>query len=205
MQLVLFDFDGTLTRRDSLSDFLWFALGPWPLVAGLPRIGIRLLRLWGQGHWSNGAAKRVVLDVYFGGWPKTVLDKTAAEWTERRLPTLLRAEVLDRLRRYRAAGNQVVVVSASIDLWLMPFCEQEQVALLCTALAYRDGRFFGDFQTPNCNGPEKAVRIKAAYDLTAYAHIVAFGNSAGDRAMFALAQEVWFYGRHGLVPHFKNI
>lgn len=193
-QLILFDFDGTLTRRDSWFDFLWFALGPWRLLAGTPRVGVHLLRLWGQGNWSNGTAKQRIMGVYFGGWPRSRLEEVAAEWTRRRLPVLLRADLLHRLREYRAAGHSVALVSASIDLWLRPFCEHEKIDLLCTELAYRNGYFCGDFQTPNCKGPEKARRIKAAYDLGAFGRIVAFGNSAGDREMFALAQEVWFCG-----------
>lgn len=193
-QLILFDFDGTLTRRDSWFDFLWFALGPWRLLARAPSMTVHLLRLWIQGHWSNGAAKQRIMGIYFGGWSQSRLEEVAAEWTRRRLPALLRIDLLHRLRQYRTDGHSVVLVSASIDLWLAPFCKQEKIALLCTELAYRNGYFCGDFQTPNCNGPEKARRIKAAYNLASFGHVVAFGNSAGDREMFALAQEVWFCG-----------
>ena len=63
----------------------------------------------------------------------------------------------------------------------------------------------GAFATPNCNREEKARRIRAAFDLQQFASIIAYGNSSGDAAMFALAQEAWYCGRNGALKNIKEI
>jgi phosphatidylglycerophosphatase C len=137
---------------------------------------------------------QVFIFVFF--W-KMVKRKTEAELATlgarfclERLPQFLRPTLLARLRQGHQSGARVVIVSASPDVWLRPFCAAEGFDLICTMLAFDAvGRFSGQLATPNCNGAEKARRIRAAYDLAAFARIVAFGNSAGDAAMLALAHE----------------
>ena len=50
----------------------------------------------------------------------------------------------------------------------------------------------GEFATPNCYGEQKAVRIRARYDLSNYAEIYAYGDSKGDRAMLELATYAFY-------------
>ncbi|STO97295.1 HAD family hydrolase [Helicobacter canis] len=50
----------------------------------------------------------------------------------------------------------------------------------------------GEFATPNCYGEQKAVRIRARYDLSNYAEIYAYGDSKGDRAMLELATHAFY-------------
>ncbi|KAA8711021.1 haloacid dehalogenase-like hydrolase [Helicobacter canis] len=50
----------------------------------------------------------------------------------------------------------------------------------------------GEFATPNCYGEQKAVRIKARYDLSRYEEIYAYGDSKGDTAMLALATHAFY-------------
>lgn len=107
------------------------------------------------------------------------------------IPGLLRSDLLETLRLAVKNGEKVVIVSASLDLWLRPFCHVEGFELLCTELEFLDGKYTGRFSTPNCNGQEKAVRILADYDLQSYEKTIAYGNSEGDAAMFELADEVF--------------
>jgi phosphoserine phosphatase len=74
--------------------------------------------------------------------------------------------------------------------------------LVCTCLEYEDGVFTGKLASVNCNGHEKAVRIRLAFDLASYEKIIVFGNSAGDAEMFALSNEAWFVGRRGIVAKY---
>lgn len=205
MQLVLFDFDGTLTRRDSFLDFLQYTLGWWGLLARFPRMVLFVWRMGRREGWTNASAKKAILAVCFGGWRRERLEEAGLVWSRRRLPLLLRPALLQRLRSCREAGAQVALVSASIDIWLKPFCEAEQVTLLCTEIEYRDHCFSGNFSTPNCNGPEKARRIQETFDLSRFSHIIAHGNSTGDRAMYALAHEIWHCQYPTPLVVFKNI
>jgi HAD superfamily hydrolase (TIGR01490 family) len=188
--LHLCDFDGTLTRSDSLLHFLWFVVPMPRLVVGAFRLSFKFLGLFFSGKWSNSAAKAAVLAIYLEGKTRSELQTLGEAFCQQKLPLLLRTDLLNQLQLAQQAGETVVVVSASPDLWLEPFCRTAGFGLICTELSYESDIFRGQFATPNCNGPEKARRILAAYDLRAFDSIVAYGNSSGDAAMFDLAHKV---------------
>jgi len=190
-QLHLCDFDGTLTHGDSFVRFLVFAVPLPRLLAGSFVLAFKFLGLIFSGKWSNGAAKAVVLSVFFKGKSVQEMRALGEGFCQKKIPALLRAELLNDLRKTLQSGGIVVIVSASPDVWLRPFCAANGFDLLCTELEFESGLFRGYFATPNCNGAEKARRILASYDLDGYEKIIAYGNSKGDSAMFALADEVF--------------
>lgn len=197
--LVLFDFDGTLTRGDSLLRFLWFAVPGWRLITGFIRLGFQYLVLLWSGNWSNEKAKELLFSVFFKGYSKAALEDLGQRFLQQQLPTMLRMETLALLRSHKENQAQVYLVSASPSVWLAPFCQAEGIGLICTEFAYVEGVFTGKFATPNCNGHEKARRLRAEIDFSTYEKIVAFGNSSGDAEMLALAQEAWMVRGNNLV------
>jgi HAD superfamily hydrolase (TIGR01490 family) len=197
-QLVLFDFDGTLTSGDSLWHFLRFAVPLPRLVWGALCWGLWLAGVLLRGKYSAGRAKERLLSQFFKGWTQDELAWLGTRFFRSRLPGLLRINVLRLLRHYKSLPDtQVVLVSASADVWLRPFCAAEGIALLCSEFRYMEGRFTGHFVHGNCNGTAKAERVRSAYDLTRYQRVVAYGNSRGDFPMFGLAQEAWMVKRSG--------
>lgn len=190
-ELVLFDFDGTLTRRDSLLGFLLFTTSKYQLFFGFIVLIFKFIGLLLSGKWSNGKAKEALFSVFFKGLATADLTRLGQAFFREKVPAMLRNDTLSLLRHYQQAGATVAVVSASADLWLKPFCNAESVDLLCTELEMLQGKFTGRFATLNCQGPEKARRIRERFQLGTYDKIIAFGNSSGDAEMFALADEVW--------------
>lgn len=189
--LHLCDFDGTLTYGDSFSRFLWFALSLPVLIWGGFRLLFVYIGLIIKGKWSNELAKAAVFAVFFRGKSETDLRAIGQAFVQQKVPSILRPELLSRLQVAEAQGETVVIVSASSDLWLQPFCQEYGFGLLCTQLEFVAGKYTGRFATPNCKGEEKVRRIKETYDLSAFGKIIAYGNSAGDHAMYELADEVF--------------
>lgn len=189
--LALFDFDGTLTKGDSLPRFLLFALPPLKLLSGIVVLKFKLIYLFLSGAWTNEKAKETLLSVFFKGDTYEALDQLGLDFFQKKMPRMLRDHVMAQLREYRDSGATIALVSASPDIWLRAFCAAENIHMICTELAYEQGRFTGKLAGPNCKGPEKARRIKATFELHTFEKIVAFGNSSGDYAMLALADEAW--------------
>jgi phosphatidylglycerophosphatase C len=204
-QLMLFDFDGTLTNTDSLWHFIWFAV-PLPRLLWQGSGWIRrLLFLAVRGQIHAESAKKLLLSQFFKGMTREELERLGSLFFRRKLPPLLRANVLRLLRHFvRQPDTRVVLVSASADVWLKAFCEAEQIGLICTELRYTAGRFDGQFVQENCNGAAKAARIRAALDIAAYSRVVAYGNSSGDQAMFDLAHEAWRVKKSGAMVQVKG-
>jgi len=103
----------------------------------------------------------------------------------------LRDDTPARLRRHRELGHRLVIVSASLEPYLVPLGDLLRVdAVLCTRLECSpDGRLTGRLDGPNCRGPEKARRLRdwlRATDLES-AEVWAYGDSSGDDALLAMA------------------
>ena len=184
-KLFAFDFDGTLTTRDTLIEFIRYACGTTRFLLGFllysPLLVLMKLRLY-----SNGKAKQKVFAHFFKGMTIDKFDTLCQDFasTHRHL---LRPEVVSQLEQALSEGAEVLIVSASIDNWVQPFFPK--VKVLGTQIEVIDGRLTGRFLTPNCYGQEKVRRILTLHpDRSAY-HLTAYGDSRGDREMLAFADE----------------
>ena len=184
-QLFAFDFDGTLTTRDTLIAFIRYACGTPRFLLGFllhaPLLVLMKLRLY-----SNGKAKLRLFSWFFRGMPIETFDALCQSFasTHRHL---LRPETVRLLQQALSEGSEVLIVSASIDNWVQPFFPA--VTVLGTQIEVIDGRLSGRFLTPNCYGQEKVRRILALHpDRSAY-RLTAYGDSRGDRELLAFADE----------------
>lgn len=194
MGLALFDFDGTITFRDSFGDFIRYAVGPFRfwlgIVALLPTVAAFLF-----GFIKAWRTKELMAIHFFGGWDAVDFERLAREYSQQRLPQIVRPIALERVAAHREAGDTVTVVTASIDLWLSGWCEDQGVDLIATGLEVKEGRVTGRFSTKNCSGNEKVRRIKERYDISKFDRIYAYGDNPADRPMLQLAHEKYYRWR----------
>jgi len=114
-----FDFDGTLTRRETLLPFLLYTLG----TAAVARRALALsptLAGYGLGLINNGIAKERVFVRCFAGMEMKVLQQEGERFAALVLPGLLRQEALHRLEWHKQQGHRCVVISASLELYVAP-------------------------------------------------------------------------------------
>jgi len=189
--LALFDFDGTITTKDSLGEFIRYAVGKRAYYAGLARLspvlGAYVLKLL-----PNDLAKERMITYFFRGWEAARFRELAKEYALKKMECIIRPKALERIRWHQHRGDRVVVVSASMQCWLLPWCQKEGVELLATQLLVRQGKITGKFGTENCYGREKAVRVRTALDLSVYQVIYAYGDSSGDRELLELANRRFY-------------
>jgi HAD superfamily phosphoserine phosphatase-like hydrolase len=99
---------------------------------------------------------------------------------------------MDRLEWHRQQGHQVVVVSAGLDVYLAPWCARHGVSLICSELEERQGRLTGRYRRGDCSGSTKALLIRGTFALEQFATVYAYGDSAEDREMLALATRKYY-------------
>ena len=188
--LYVFDFDGTLTKRDTLLMFMRHVNGLWrlwmSLVLFLPKLLLMKLHLR-----DNGKTKEQLFAWHFQGMRLSDFNEHCESFADEN-SGVLRQEGMAGVRRALDEGRRVFVVSASIDNWVEPFF-QGSVAVLGTQLEVKDGKLTGRFLTPNCYGAEKVRRLKAAvhgleHNRDKY-YIIAYGDSRGDEEMLEFADE----------------
>lgn len=191
--LALFDFDGTITTRETLPDFLRFATPPRRLHLGrllfvLPVLAYKLKLL-------PVSVLRILLVRYaFGGLPRAAIEDAGRRFAVMVLPALVRPEMQARIESHRACGDTVVVVSGGFDVYLAPWCEAQGVELVCSSLQYDADRVTGRYAGPQCVAGEKAHRVRQRYDLAAYREVHAHGDTHEDHALLALAHRATYRG-----------
>jgi phosphatidylglycerophosphatase C len=189
--LVLFDFDGTLTKKDSLLHFVKFAVGSFRFYVGLLLLSPTLLGL--KMKWIKPqATKEKLIYFYLKGFKKAQLQEIAENYTRTKLLSIFRKTALERLLWHKEQKHEIYVVSASAELWLAAWCKNENIGLIATKLAFDNEKLIKKFATPNCNGEEKVNRIKQEIDLQQFDTIFAYGDTEGDILMLSLAQKPHF-------------
>ncbi len=187
-EVVVYDFDGTLTKSDSLLDFIRYACGSRAMLCGFLR-HLPLLVLMKLHCYPNYKAKQQVFSYFFRGMDIRQFDELCRRYaaTHRQI---LRPQGVASLEQDSQAGRQVVIVSASIDNWVQPFFPG--VCVLGTQVEVRDGRLTGRFLTPNCYGQEKVRRLLECFPNRGQYRLTAYGDSRGDREMLAFADEAHY-------------
>ncbi len=183
-----FDFDGTLTTRDTLIEFIRHARGARGLLLCLLRSSPRLVGMR-LGLCQGWKVKEAVFSHCFGGMEVEAFDALCARFAERRR-SLWRAAGLGRVHEVLERGDRVVIVTASVENWVRPFFQgMEGVVVLGTKAEARDGRLTGRFLTRNCRGAEKVRRLTELLPLRKEYWLVAYGDSRGDIEMLDFANE----------------
>ena len=192
-QLAAFDFDGTITRRDTLFGFLRHTFGNLAVSRALARCApvAGRARISGTGSdvHPRDAGKLTLLHALARGHSAEAVAQAGREYA-RTLPPRFRPDVAGRLAWHIDQGHDVVIVSASLRSYLDPLQDHLGAAdvLACEFESDTDGLLTGRLVRPNVRGPEKETRLREwmsgrdRYDL-----VWAYGNSGGDRELLAMA------------------
>ncbi len=183
--LALFDFDGTITTRDTLFEFILYCKGRSRFFSGFAFLS-PVLVLFKAGIISNSRAKQIVLSHFFKGVSIEKFNNDCLAFANERVPSLIRPKALEEIRQHKANGHTVIIVSASPENWVRPWAESLQVECIATRMEVADGKITGMFEGMNCHGEEKVLRIKKHLDPQEYTLIYTYGDTKGDRPMLAL-------------------
>lgn len=190
-KIAFFDFDGTITYKDSLIHFLVFCFGWFKVISGFIFISPYVI-LYKLKVISNERAKEKLLAYFFKELKKEDVKQFAIQYTEKCLPKILREKAIEKIEWHKSENHEIYLVSASLEDWLRPWCENMQISCLGTQLEVINGVYSGKFQSKNCYGPEKVNRIKQELNLSDYNFIYAYGDSRGDSEMLKIANEGHF-------------
>ena len=189
--IVAFDFDGTLTIRDSFTEFLRWRVGPGGWALGLVKLAPALAAY--ARDRDRGRIKAASVREFLHGVDRHTLEVEAARFADQIWPRFMRPDALKVWDDWGRRGAHRVIVTASPVATVAPFAKRLGAeALLGTEFVFdAQDRITGDFAGPNCRGAEKVRRLKAAYGDT-MTLAAAYGDTSGDAEMLAMAQEAGF-------------
>ncbi len=189
--IAFFDFDGTITTKDTLLEFIRFVKGD-PAFA----LGFLMCSPWVMAYKlkiiSNQKAKERVLHYFFGGMPETRLNEWCERFRKEKLDRLVRPGALNEIRRLKDEKIEIVIVSASPRNWIEGWAKENGMQLIASELQIRNGAVTGRLEGINCHGEEKVRRILARHALKEFETVYAYGDTSGDRPMLKLAAKAHY-------------
>lgn len=186
-KLYCFDFDGTLTYKDTMFMYLKFydpTKFRLQFLKHVPLFVLLKLRLA-----ETEKVKKSFIGSILKGQTQEKIEKKSRQFFEVHYPKIVRENALDFIKNIDRENTQSLLVTASLDIWARPFAEAFSMKLLATQAEFKNGVFTGNFIGKNCNGNEKLARIQTEIKDKKYDKIIAFGDTSGDKPMLKWANE----------------
>lgn len=186
--IAAFDFDGTLTYRDTLLSFLFFVAGPVPavfkLLQQLPQIALALL-----SRNSRQKIKECVLTQFLGKMPAEKAYQLGKQFASQKIAQHLKLAAMQRLKWHRDQGHHCILISANLNLFLKPWGANSGFHEIITSECEVDpsGVLTGRLVGANCWGAEKFRRLSLSLGPRDDYILYAYGDSRGDKELLAAA------------------
>lgn len=186
--IAAFDFDGTLTYRDSLMPFLIYVRGKL-----FSTIYITMVLPWLIGFVirlvPRQTAKEKLLAIFLKGEHMETISRWGKLFAKQQLSSLLRPEAMERYYWHKKQGHRCILVSASVNIYLLPWAQEVgfddviSSRLQITAQNTISGKLSG----LNCWGPEKVKRLDELLGDRSKYILYAYGDSRGDKELLNYA------------------
>ena len=186
--IAFFDFDGTITTKDTMLEFAKYCHSAANYWFGMALISPCLIGMK-IGLVSKQKAKEKFITYFFGNIILEKFNEDCNLFTKEVIPHLIKADALQTIKKFQSENIEVVIVSASAESWVAPWCGQQNIGFLCTKLEVIENKISGKLLGLNCNGHEKVKRIKQQFDTASYENIYCYGDTDGDKPMLDLATE----------------
>ena len=186
-KLYCFDFDGTLTYKDTMFMYLKFYDPIKFQIQFLKHVPLFVLLKLKLAETEK--VKKSFIGSILKGQTQEKIEKKSKQFFEEHYPKIIRENALDFIQNIDRDNTQSLLVTASLDIWAKPFADAFKMKLVSTKAEFQNGIFTGNFIGKNCNGKEKLVRIEAEIKDHKYDKIIAFGDTSGDRPMLKWANE----------------
>lgn len=226
-RVAAFDFDGTLTRHDTLIPFLTRVAGRRAMLRAVSRMGGQAARR-AVPLSDRDRMKELMIADLLAGRSEAELRNLGTTFGEEILSGRMNQAVLRRLEEHLSADHEVILVSASLVYYLDPIAERLGLhAVIAVEPTVVDGVLDGTLSRPNVRAEQKAIRLGEWLERTnqrsassdpslsgpttgsaggittspdAAVELWAYGNSSGDHALLEAADHAFWLGRPTKTP-----
>lgn len=189
--IAFFDFDGTITTKDTLLEFIKFTQGTPAFLAGF-LLHSPYLVAYKLNIIPNQLAKEKVMRHFFKGTFLSQFQSWGDAFATEVLPGLIRPKAVEEIKKLQESGVTVVIVSASFGNWIQKWATAHGLQLIATKAELRDEKLTGRIDGKNCHGTEKVRRIQELFTLQQYDEVYAYGDTSGDKPMLELATHAYY-------------
>lgn len=158
-KLAIFDVDFTLTKRETLIEFYRFMLRREPkLIMHMPKVllsailfSLKLVPLKKTKEYFIG---------FIDGIKEEDMKKLVKDFYEKRLSRILYRDAIDTIRKLKAEGCRIYLISASAEFYLKELYNIPEVdKVIGTRFICENGLHSRRIEGENCKGEEKVSRL----------------------------------------------
>ena len=190
--IAVFDFDGTITQKDSLIEFIKLTKGESRFYGGFmlfsPLLIAMKLRLL-----PNWEVKQRLFSYFYKGTSIESFDKWGVEFSAI-IDKMLRPKAMNALKLHKKNGDKIVIISASIENWIKPWADKMEIDMVLSTQIEVDlkNKITGKFLTKNCYGQEKVNRLLKIFPDRNDYKLIVYGDSRGDKELIEMANEGYY-------------
>lgn len=190
--IAVFDFDGTITRKDTLLLFIKFSKGKRLFIFGftlfLPLIVAMKLKLY-----PNWRAKQSLFSFFYKGISLQEFNDMADKFSFE-IDKIIRPKAMEALKLHKKNGDMVIIISASIENWIKPWADKLGVDMvLATQIDINKNRLLtGKFLSKNCYGQEKVNRLLEVFPNRNDYSLITYGDSQGDKEIIEISDKGYY-------------
>lgn len=190
--LATYDFDGTITNCDTFIDFIQHTFGFRKLMIGL-LLNSAFIIAFKLKLYPNWKAKERVFSHFFKNVDIVAFDECCERYFHRRYKKIFNEEAVLSIKKHLESKHKVVIISASINNWILPFAKYLGIEnVIATTAEVNNGILTGKFSSANCYGKEKVRRLQCEFPDRNNFEIYAYGDSQGDQPMLDYADNAFF-------------
>lgn len=186
--IAVFDLDGTITTKDTYLEFIKYAKGTFRYYLGLGILSLSILAYY-MKLLPNYRLKEKFFSHFFKGIEVNTLKQTGDNYSEEEIPKITRQGAKEVLNWHNLKGHDILILSASADIWLEKWCSNNNYELICTRFEVKDGVYSGKLRGKNCFGLQKKVLLEEYMASQNYSYSYGYGDSSADRYFLELVNE----------------
>lgn len=192
--LIIFDFDGTITTKDTFALFLRYYAGFWRWLKNI-LILLPVFISYKLGRIDRHAVKAAVIKRFFSNAEVSDIEKRAQTFAREVIPNLIRPQAMECFRAKMAEADRVYICSASITPYLHYWADSldfPRENVLAVELGESSGILSGEIKGYNVWGENKIRRIFETFGSDSVQIAEAYGDSEGDRQLLNAAKASFF-------------
>lgn len=187
--IALFDFDGTITKKDSLKEFLIYSFGYKKYFLALIILS-PILILYILKVIPNYKAKEILFQYFFKNMSEKEFLEKSFNYSLNSVDLITKDIALKKILWHKNRGDRLIIISASIEEWIKPWAIKNGFeTVLGTKLEIINNQLTGKFSNKNCYGIEKVNRIKKYIPDYKNFYFYAYGDSRGDKELLEFADD----------------
>ena len=191
-EITVFDFDGTITTKDTFALFLRYYAGTPKWLAKI-LILLPIFSAYGLKIVDRNTVKIHVIRRFFKNAVKDRLDAKAEQFAHDVIPGLIRPQAQACLDKKKSNPESLYICSASIAPYLRAWGRTQNITnILATELDSDGNRYTGEIKGWNIWGEGKVRRILAEFAPNQVRIMEAYGDSRGDRELLHAAKASYY-------------